>query len=57
MHRQNLDVPRPGLLYKILRDSHPPLGERIDFINAYRPRRQRAQTLELTVPACRCLPI
>ena len=30
-------VPRPGLLYKIFRASHPPIGERVDFINSYRP--------------------
>jgi len=29
--------PRPGLLYKIFRESHPPLGERIDFANQYHP--------------------
>ncbi len=38
LQRQNLSVPRPGLLYKIFRASHPPIGERVDFINAYRPR-------------------
>jgi STE24 endopeptidase len=38
LQRQNLAVPRPGLLYKILRASHPPIGERVDFINAYRAR-------------------
>ena len=38
LQRQNLAVPRPGLLYKIFRASHPPIGERVDFINAYRPR-------------------
>jgi Zn-dependent protease with chaperone function len=38
LQRQNLAVPRPGLLYKILRASHPPIGERVDDINAYRPR-------------------
>jgi Zn-dependent protease with chaperone function len=38
LQRQNLAVPRPGFLYKILRASHPPIGERVDFINAYRPR-------------------
>jgi len=31
--------PRPGLLYKLWRESHPPLGERIDFVNAYHPWR------------------
>ena len=38
LQRQNLAVPRPGLLYKIFRASHPPIGERVDFINTYRPR-------------------
>jgi Zn-dependent protease with chaperone function len=38
LQRQNLGVPRPGLLYKIFRASHSPIGERVDFINAYRPR-------------------
>jgi Zn-dependent protease with chaperone function len=37
LQRQNLAVPRPGLLYKIFRASHPPIGERVDFINAYHP--------------------
>jgi STE24 endopeptidase len=34
---QNLGVPRPGWMYKIWRSSHPPIGERIDFLNAYQP--------------------
>jgi STE24 endopeptidase len=38
LQKQNLAVPRPGLLYKILRASHPPIGERVDFINGYQPR-------------------
>jgi Zn-dependent protease with chaperone function len=33
----NLGVPRPGLMYKLWRASHPPTGERIDFANTYRP--------------------
>jgi Zn-dependent protease with chaperone function len=37
LQEQNLAVPRPGLLYKIFRASHPPIGERVDFINGYRP--------------------
>ena len=37
LQEQNLAVPRPGLLYKIFRASHPPIGERVDFINSYRP--------------------
>jgi STE24 endopeptidase len=38
LQKQNLAVPRPGLLYKVLRASHPPIGERVDFINGYQPR-------------------
>jgi len=34
---QNLNVPRPGLMYKLWRASHPSVGERIDFANAYKP--------------------
>jgi STE24 endopeptidase len=34
---QNLSVPRPGLMYILWRASHPPVGERIDFANTYRP--------------------
>ena len=37
LQQENLSNPRPGLLYKIWRSSHPPLGERIDFANRYRP--------------------
>jgi Zn-dependent protease with chaperone function len=37
LQQQNLSVPRPGLLFKIFRASHPPIGERIDFINSYHP--------------------
>jgi Zn-dependent protease with chaperone function len=37
LQEENLGVPRPGLLYKLWRSSHPPLGERIDFCNEYRP--------------------
>jgi len=37
LQRQNLAVPRPGWLFKLFRASHPPIGERVDFINAYRP--------------------
>ena len=36
LQEQNLAVPRPGRLYKLFRASHPPIGERVDFINAYR---------------------
>ncbi|PYM14364.1 MAG: peptidase M48 [Verrucomicrobia bacterium] len=34
---ENLGVPRPGLMYKLWRASHPPAGERIDFANTYKP--------------------
>ncbi len=34
---ENLSNPRPGPLYKAWRATHPPLGERIDFCNAYKP--------------------
>ena len=37
LQQENLSVPRPGLLVKLWRASHPPLGERIDFCNQYRP--------------------
>ena len=37
LQEENLGVPRPGLLYKLWRSSHPPIGERIDFCNEYRP--------------------
>ena len=37
LQEQNLGNPRPGLLFKLWRASHPPLGERIDFCNEYKP--------------------
>lgn len=37
LQQENLGNPRPGLLYKLWRADHPPLGERIDFCNEYRP--------------------
>ena len=37
MQQENLAVPRPGRLYTWFRMSHPPVGERIDFFNDYRP--------------------
>jgi Zn-dependent protease with chaperone function len=37
LQQENLGNPRPGLLYKLWRASHPTLGDRIDFCNAYRP--------------------
>jgi len=37
LQAENLSNPRPGLIYKLWRSSHPPVGERIDFCNEYRP--------------------
>jgi Zn-dependent protease with chaperone function len=37
LQTENLGNPRPGWLYKLWRSSHPPIGERIDFCNGYRP--------------------
>lgn len=37
LQKENLSIPRPGPLYKLWRSSHPPLGERIDFCNEYKP--------------------
>ncbi len=37
LQAENLGNPRPGLLFKLWRKAHPPLGERIDFCNTYRP--------------------
>ena len=34
---ENLSNPRPGLIYRIFRASHPSIGERIDFCNSYHP--------------------
>lgn len=37
LQEENLDLPRPGLLYRLWRGSHPPLADRIEFANRYRP--------------------
>ena len=37
LQQENLSNPRPGLIMKLMRATHPPLGERIDFCNEYRP--------------------
>jgi STE24 endopeptidase len=37
LQSENLGVPRPALLVKLWRQSHPTLGDRIDFCNTYRP--------------------
>lgn len=40
LQTENLAVPRPHWLVKLWQASHPPLGERIDFCNEYRPWEQ-----------------
>lgn len=37
LQQSNLGNPRPSAFFVIWRASHPPLGERIDFCNTYRP--------------------
>ena len=37
LQADNLAIPYPGRLSTIWRSTHPPIGERIDFCNAYRP--------------------
>lgn len=37
LQQENLGNPRPGLLYKLWRSSHPTLADRIEFCNTYRP--------------------
>ena len=37
LQQENLSVPRPGPIFKLWRGSHPPLGDRVDFANRYRP--------------------
>jgi STE24 endopeptidase len=37
LQTENLGVPRPHWIFKLLRHTHPTLGERIDFCNEYRP--------------------
>jgi Zn-dependent protease with chaperone function len=37
LQADNLAVPFHSTLYKVWHDSHPPLGERIEFCNGYRP--------------------
>lgn len=41
LQQQNLANPSPGNLYKILRCSHPPLKERVEFANSYCPWKQK----------------
>ncbi|HIG41466.1 MAG: M48 family metallopeptidase [bacterium] len=37
LQSSNLGNPRPGTIIKVLRFTHPPIGERIDFLNIYKP--------------------
>lgn len=37
LQTSNLANPRPGALVKIFRFTHPPIGERVDFMNSYKP--------------------
>jgi Zn-dependent protease with chaperone function len=37
LQQENLGNPRPGPLFQFFRASHPSLGERIDYCNAYHP--------------------
>jgi len=37
LQTENLAVPYHSTLYKLWHDNHPPIGERIDFINGYKP--------------------
>jgi STE24 endopeptidase len=39
LQEENLSNPRPGLFYKLFRATHPSIGDRIDFCNAYHPWR------------------
>ncbi len=36
IQHKNLSNPNPGWMYTIWRETHPPLGERINFFNTYR---------------------
>ena len=37
LQEENLANPRPGPFFVLWRASHPPIGERIEFANRYRP--------------------
>lgn len=50
LQQQNLANPRPGIIYKIWRSSHPPLAERIEFANSYCPWMNKAP-VDRRVPA------
>ncbi|HEX6746595.1 MAG TPA: M48 family metallopeptidase [Longimicrobium sp.] len=37
LQTENLATPYHGTLHKLFRDDHPPVGERIEFANSYKP--------------------
>lgn len=37
LQQENLGVPRPNLITRIFRNSHPALADRVEFCNTYRP--------------------
>ncbi len=37
IQQRNLGIPRPGIIYRLWLGTHPPLAERIEFCNQYRP--------------------
>jgi len=37
LQSENLATPYHGTLYKLWHDNHPPVGERIEFANSYKP--------------------
>ena len=41
LQQQNLANPRPGPLYNIWRNTHPSLGDRVDFCNRYCPWKEQ----------------
>lgn len=44
LQKENLSNPRPGFLSMVWRGTHPNLGQRIDFCNAYHPWREGEPT-------------
>jgi Zn-dependent protease with chaperone function len=44
MQKENLGNPRPGPIFTYFRASHPSIGDRIDFCNAYHPWADRSGT-------------
>ncbi len=41
LQQGNLANPRPGPIYNFWRNTHPPLGERVDFCNSYCPWKEQ----------------